>query len=129
MRTLVLFVIFTSSVFALPDSPTPKALIPARPVESFWHAPYTKPVLIAEFVAASADTAMTCHSLANGAHEVALPIHTCGQMVLFQIGIHVAAQGTSYLIWKTGHHKLAQVPRLWLIGSNAEGFFLSVRDR
>jgi hypothetical protein len=108
---------------ALPDMPQPK---PADAViHSYW-SPAAKRIVGIEFVAASADMAITCRNLSLGGHEWSLPTQSCGETVAIQLGIFAAAQGTAYLLHRTGHHKLEHLPRLYMIGANTYGFVYSI---
>ena len=105
--------------------PEPKAeaveVVKATPIHRFYDRT-AKIELVVEFAAMSVDSGLTCRNLAQPyGHEDNLPIHTCSQMVLFQLGIDAAGEGLSYLLHKTGHRKLERLPRLYLIYGNVRG--------
>ena len=58
-----------------------------------------------------------------------LPVHTCGKILALEFAGHTAAQGTAYLLHRTGHHRLEHFPRLYLIAGNTTGFVYSFRHR
>src|SRR5215471_9004743 len=107
---------------ALPDSPAPKVPLaehagivqegPPKPVLTYprYWSTQTKWIVGAEFVAMSADLGITCRNLSTGGREYWWPVQSCAGMVGVQLGIFGAAQGVAWVLHRTGHPRLAQIP-------------------
>jgi hypothetical protein len=118
----------------LPSMPEPKPIVQApKPAlhGQFYSGKLTRYTLLAEGAAWSADMAYTCNNLSphHGlrGHEDWLPANTCGQVLAITAGFHVAGEGLAYLLHRSGHHKLEQVPRWYLTFGNAAGAVYSSR--
>jgi hypothetical protein len=76
---------------------------------------------------AATDIAITCRFLARGQREMNLPTQSCSGTVGLQIGFYAAGEGLSYLLHRTGRHKLERLPRLYLAYGNAYGIAFTAR--
>jgi len=76
---------------------------------------------------AATDSVITCRFLARGQREMNLPTQSCAGMVGLQLGFYVAGEGLSFLLHRTGHHKLERLPRLYLGSGNAYGIAFTAR--
>lgn len=95
--------------------------------EHHFYDRYAKIELAGAGSLAVADTVITCRFLARGQREMNRQIQSCGGMVGFQFAIYGAGEGLSFLLHKTGHHKLERLPRLYLGFGNAQGIVFSAR--
>ena len=122
---LLTFLLSGCSVSAneLTDMPIAKA----QPVQHHYWDRWTRIQLVAGVSMASMDMHATCRNFDVGPHpyENGIPAHNCTQAVLFTAGEQLGALGVSYLLHKTGHHKLERIPGLYLLGANAHGFLYS----
>jgi hypothetical protein len=82
---------------------------------------FAKLELAAAGTLAATDSAITCRFLARGQREMNLPTQSCAGMVGFQLAFYGAGEGLSFLLHRTGHHKLERLPRLYLGAGNAYG--------
>jgi hypothetical protein len=130
-----------------PDMPEPKVqATQAEPAVRRFYTRTTKIELSVEVAAMGTDIGISCQNLAQTAtvyghltipgnpptfrvvpmtvhagHEDWLPVSTCGQMILWQVGTHAVGEGLSYLLHRTGHHKLEHVLRFGFIAGNVSG--------
>jgi hypothetical protein len=88
---------------------------------------FAKLELAAAGTLAATDSAITCRFLARGEREMNLPTQSCAGMVGFQLAFYGAGEGISFLLHRTGHHKLERLPRLYLGSSNAYGIAFTAR--
>jgi hypothetical protein len=109
-------------VHALPDSPLPKTNLEVRTVQPelrFWDRPmkaeFTSMVLMGSF-----DMAQTCNFLQHGRSERLLT-QSCPGNVALTAGFDAAALTGAWLLHKTGHHKLARLPMLYMTGVSTYG--------
>jgi len=88
---------------------------------------FAKLELAAAGTLAATDSAITCRFLARGEREMNLPTQSCAGMVGFQLAFYGAGEGLSFLLHRTGHHKLERLPRLYLGSGNAYGIAFTAR--
>ena len=96
------------------------------------HAMYdrtAKVELAAEVSLMTFDTVQTCHFLAHGGHEDNLPTQRCAGMIGLQLSFAAGAEGLTWVLHKTGHHKLERIPRIYLMYGNASGIAYSKLHR
>jgi hypothetical protein len=76
-----------------------------------------------------ADATQTCILLGRpGRREIWLPMHSCGAIAAYSVSMVPAQVGSSYMLHRTGHHKLERwLPYMWAAPS-AVGVGLSVRS-
>lgn len=117
-----LFLLWVVPVHALPDSPLPKINLEVRTVQPeprFWDRPmkveFTSMVLMGSF-----DMAQTCNFLQHGRSERLLT-QSCAGNVALTAGFDAAALTGAWLLHKTGHHKLARLPMLYMTGVSTYG--------
>jgi hypothetical protein len=119
---MTLLLLWVAPVYALPDSPAPKinreALI-VRPEPRFWDRPM-KIEFTAMAVMGSFDMAQTCNFLQHGRSERLLT-QSCAGNVALTAGFDAAALTGAWLLHKTGHHKLARLPMLYMTGVSTYG--------
>lgn len=90
----------------------------------------SKPTTVAEVLFALSDTAVTWSNLHGGGRELNLPwVHNGWQMAGTQVGFHAVGWGLVWLGRKTGHPWLAELPKLYLVYGNAEGFVYSLEHK
>lgn len=122
MRILVLLFL-AAPCWAAPDAPVAKI-----PVEHHrFYDRFAKVELAGAGSIAAADSVITCRFLARGQREMNLPTQSCAGMVGLQVGFYGAGEGLSFLLHRTGHHKLERLPRLYLAYGNASGIVFSAR--
>jgi hypothetical protein len=107
------------------SAPTGNALIraatPQKPEE---HKFFDKQQMIALYVHAgvrTADTIETCHTIANGATEMWIPMQSCAGIAAWQAGSVGVVLGIGWLFHKTGHHKLERITPWVGTGASAAG--------
>ena len=117
-----LFLLWVAPAYGLPDSPAPKInreAFVARPEPRFWDRPmkleFTGMVVMGSF-----DMAQTCNFLQHGRSERLLT-QSCPGNVALTAGFDAAALGGAWLLHKTGHHKLARLPMLYMTGVSTYG--------
>ena len=71
-------------------------------------------------VMGSFDMAQTCNFLQHGRPE-GLLTQSCPGNVAITAGFDAAALGGAWLLHKTGHHKLARLPMLYMAGVSTYG--------
>jgi hypothetical protein len=108
------------------EGSAPLRAVRSAPIHHFYDR-YAKLELAGAGSLAVTDTVITCRFLARGQREMNLPIQSCGGMVGLQLGFYGAGEGLSFLLHKTGHHKLERLPRLYLGFGNAQGIVFSAR--
>ena len=123
MKFLSLFLFWVVPVYALPDSPPPKInLYELRTVQReprFWDRPM-KMEFTGMVVMGSFDMAQTCNFLHHGRPE-GLLTQSCPGNVAITAGFDTVALGGAWLLHKTGHHKLARLPMLYMAGVSTYG--------
>lgn len=75
----------------------------------------------------TADAVQTCALLSRGGHEAWLPMKGCPAIAAYSLSMVPAQIGNSYLLHRSGHHKLEKwMPYLWAAPS-AAGIGVSMR--
>ena len=106
--------------------------LPNAPSHKFWDRT-NKALAITSGAFATADAITTQRGLNRGfydkgsSHRIGLNKGAAGQAV-FTVGILAVQGGSSYLLHKTGHHKLERLP--WLVGiqQSSYGFIHNLRE-
>ena len=124
MKALLLcpLLLWIAPVYGLPDSPPPKINLEVhtlQPAPRFWDRP-TKIEFTGMVVMGSFDMAQTCNFLQHGRSERLLT-QSCAGNVAITAGFDAAALGGAWLLHKTGHHKLARLPMLYMTGVSTYG--------
>lgn len=91
------------------------------PVSHHFYDRFAKIELASAGSLAVTDSVITCRFLARGQREMNLPTQSCAGMVGLQLAFYGAGEGLSFLLHRTGHHKLERLPRLYLAYANASG--------
>lgn len=122
MRMMVMLMFLSPCCFAqeLPDTPQPK------PVHRFYDKP-AKIELGAAVTVASADSAITCHNLANGGREVWQPTQSCAGNVAILFGGVATQEGVAFLLHKTGWHKPERLVRFFTIQASSRAIRYSAK--
>jgi hypothetical protein len=122
MKVLCLLLVWVLPAYGLPDSPRPKLNAEVRTVQReprFWDRPmkleFTGMVVMSSF-----DMAQTCNFLHHGRPERLLT-QSCAGNVALTAGFDAVALGGAWLLHKTGHHKLARLPMLYMTGVSTYG--------
>lgn len=123
----------------LPNAPTPKPMTQTeRVMESHrFFDNQNNIALSASFGIRVTDTIETCRllrkrviaTLPDGSmavfpyfEEVNAPVKSCGGVAAWNGGMTFAAFGASWLLHKTGHHRLERIPNWINFAGSAEGF-------
>ena len=112
-KRILVLLLLAGPVYALPDAPAAK-------IHRFYDRP-AKVTLFSETLLAGADAGQTCHHLGRTWHERNLPTQSCSGMVGLTVSFMAAGEGLSFLLHKTGHHKLERIPRFYLMYGNIRG--------
>lgn len=110
---------------ALPNAPAVKLEAPKPAVtHAFWDR--TARIELATWATVgTADTTMTCRTIAQGGSENISPAKTCKGLILSGVIIVVAEEFVAYELHRHNHHRLERVPRLIGIGANSAGLLYS----
>lgn len=100
--------------------------VPQKPVHRFYDR-WGKIEFGAALTMASADSAITCHNLANGGHEYWQPTQSCAGNVAILFGGVAAQEGTAFLFHKLGWHKPERIVRFFTIQGSARGIAYSAK--
>jgi hypothetical protein len=105
-------------------------IVAATPAKVETHRFFDRANLIGTAIHAAvrtADAVQTCALLSRGGHEIWLPMKGCPAIAAYSLSMVPAQIGNSYLLHRSGHHKLEKwVPYLWAAPS-AAGIGFSMR--
>lgn len=118
---LLLFLAVPCSAQSFVEAPKPKP-----PVHRFYDR-WGKIEFGAVLTMASADSAITCHNLANGGREYWQPTQSCAGNIGILFGGVAAQEGLAYGFHRLGWHKPERIVRFFTIQGSARGIAYSAK--